>query len=86
LRSLKDTKNGELMEEMENIFEVKIPTRVSRNTKIRISAYNHLLALKRAVKILRPDLSALEVKAESGRWELLSLEGKPLGYIRKIKN
>ncbi len=74
------------MKETENTFEVKIPTRASRNTKIRVSADNHLLALKRAVKILRPDLSALEVKAESGRWELLSKEGKPLGYIRKIKN
>jgi len=72
------------MEQRDSIFEVKIPTRASRNTKIRVTADNHLLALKLAVRILRPPLPPLEVRPESDRWTLLSQKGETVGHIRKV--
>ena len=69
----------------ESTFEIKIPTRASRKTRIRVKADNHLLALKIAVKVLRASFLPLEVKPEGGRWKLLSTDGKAVGYIRKIE-
>ncbi len=69
----------------EGTFEIKIPTRASRNTRVRVRADNHLLALKAVSRVLRPDLLPLEVRQEDGRWKLLSSDGKAVGCIRKVK-
>ena len=73
------------MKEAENTFEVKIPTRASRNTKIRISADNHLLALKRAVK--NPSARPFCLGGKGRKWQVGALipGGKALGLHKKEK-
>ena len=72
------------MEGTERLFEIKLPTRYSRNTKIRITADNHLLALKLAVRALKPDVPMLEVRRVDYKWQLLSLNGDRIGYIKEL--